>query len=131
MINKIDHIGIAVSNLEESMKIYTDWLGLKVSEIETLNERKIRLAMIPVGETKVELLEGTGPDSTITKFIAQRGEGIHHIGFGVKNIKEMLKDLKNKGVPLIDQEPRKGSGGASVAFLHPSGAKILIELVEH
>ena len=131
MITKIDHIGIAVNNLEDALKLYTDVFGLEVEEIETREEPRVKVAMIPVGESNIELLETTDPEGPIGKYIARRGEGIHHLGLGVSDIRSMLKVLKGKGIPLIDMEPRIGAGGAKVAFLHPKGAKVLIELVEH
>ena len=131
MIMKIDHIGIAVNNLEDALKLYTDVFGLKVGEIETREEQKVKVAMIPVGESNIELLETTEPEGPVGKYIAKRGEGIHHLALGVSDIENMLKILKEKGIPLIDVEPRSGAGGTQVAFLHPKGVKVLIELVEH
>jgi methylmalonyl-CoA/ethylmalonyl-CoA epimerase len=130
MINKIDHIGIAVSSIEEVIRLYTDELGLKAKEIEVVEEQKARVAVIPVGESRIELLETTDPQGPIGKHIARRGEGMHHLALGVSNIEAVLKTLKEDGVPLIDERPRIGAGGAKIAFLHPKGAKVLIELVE-
>ncbi len=130
MINKIDHIGIAVNNLDEALKVYTEKLGLKISGIEIVKEQKVRTAIIPVGESKIELLESTEPDGVIAKFIAQRGEGIHHIALGVSDVKETLQDLKEKGMPLVDNEPRRGVENTKIAFLHPKGTKVLMEVVE-
>ena len=129
----IDHIGVAVSNIEETVKIYCDLLGLKPEEIdrETVKEQKVKAAMIPVGESKIELMESTDGEGVIAKFIAKKGEGIHHLAIRVNNIKEELDKLKEKGIPLIDMEPRIGVGGHKVAFLHPRATKILLELVEH
>jgi len=131
MIVKIDHIGIAVNNLEGAMKLYTDVFGLKVGEIETVEEQKVKVAMIPIGESRIELLETTDPEGPIGKYIAKRGEGIHHLALEVSDIRGMLEILKGKGVPLIDEKPRIGAGGAEMAFIHPKGAKVLVELVEH
>ncbi len=131
MIVKIDHIGIAVNNLEDALKLYTDVFGLEVGEIEAREEQRVKVAMIPVGESNIELLETTDPEGPIGKYIARRGEGIHHLALEVSDIRSMLKILKRKGIPLIDVEPRSGAGGAQVAFLHPKGVKVLIELVEH
>lgn len=131
MIGKIDHIGIAVSNLDEAIKLYTDALGLKVEEIETVEEQKVRAAMIPVGESRIELLESTAPDGPIARHIERRGEGMHHLALGVSDIQGMLDRLKEKGLPLIDSKPRIGAGGSKMAFLHPKGTKVLIEIVEH
>ncbi len=131
MITKIDHIGIAVNSIEEAMKLYTNVLGLEVSQIETVAEQKVRIAIIPVGESTIELLESTSPEGTLAKFIEKRGEGIHHLALGVSNIEQALETLKEKGIPLIDEKPRKGVGNTRIAFLHPQGAKILLELVEY
>ena len=130
MAAKIDHIGIAVNSIEEAVKLYTEVLGLEVSGMETVEEQKVRTAIIPVGESKIELLESTSPEGTIAKFIEKRGEGIHHLALGVGNIEDTLKTLKAKGIPLIDEKPRKGVENTRIAFLHPKGAKILLELVE-
>lgn len=130
MVVRIDHIGIAVNSIEEAVKLYTDVLGLEVSGMETLEEQKVRTAIIPVGESKIELLESTSPEGTIAKYIEKRGEGIHHLALGVNNIQDALETLKEKGVPLIDEKPRKGVENTKIAFLHPKGTKILLELVE-
>ena len=129
---KIDHIGIAVSNIDETLKMYCDVLGLKPEDIEreTVAEQKAKVAMIPIGESRIELLESTDPEGVIAKFIEKRGEGIHHLAVGVSDIKSELEKLKAKGVPLVDNEPRIGAGGHKIAFLHPKATKILIELVE-
>jgi len=131
MIVKIDHIGVAVSSIDDAVKLYRDGLGLKIGEIETVEAERVKVAMIAVGESRIELLEPTGSEGAIAKYIEKRGEGIHHLALEVSDIQGMLKVLKEKGVPLIDTEPRIGAGGARVAFLHPKAAKVLIELVEH
>ncbi len=128
---KIDHIGIAVNNLEDTVKLYTDAFGLKVGEIEIVEEQKVKVAMIPIGESRIELLEATDPEGPIGKYIARKGEGIHHLALEVSDIRSMLKILKGKGIPLIDEKPRIGVGGAKMAFLHPKGTRALMELVEH
>lgn len=131
MIEKIDHLGIAVKSIEEALKIYTDILGLKVTGEEVVEEQKVKTAFIPVGESKIELLESTAPDGPIAKHIEKRGEGIQHIAFKVDNIEKALKSLKQKGVRLIDEKPRFGAGGAKIAFIHPKDTKgVLIELCE-
>jgi len=130
MIAKIDHIGIAVNNLEEAIKVYTEALGLKVEDIETVEEQSAKVAMIPVGESRIELLESTSPEGPIAKHIERRGEGLHHIALGTDNIEDILSDLKEHGVRLVDEEPRIGAGGSRIAFIHPKGPKALIELVE-
>ena len=130
MITKVNHIGIAVNSIDEAVKLYTDVLGLKVKNIEVVEEQKAKTAIIPVGETKIELIESTDPTGTITKFIEKRGEGLHHLALEVSNIKEALATLANKGITLIDEDPRNGVEDTSIAFLHPKGTKVLIELVE-
>jgi len=131
MVIKIDHIGIAVNNIEEALKLYTDVLGLEVSGMETVEEQKVRTAIIPVGESKIELLESTSPEGAIAKYIEKRGEGMHHLALSVNNIQQALETLKGKGIRLIDEEPRKGVENTNIAFLHPKGTKVLLELVEH
>ena len=130
MIVKIDHIAIAVNSIDEAAKLYTDVLGLKVKGIEVVEEQKVRTAIIPVGETKIELVESTDPEGPIAKYIEKRGEGLHHLALEVSNIKEALGTLMDKGIRLIDEKPRKGVENTDIAFLHPKGTKILIELVE-
>jgi len=132
VIVKLDHIGIAVNNVEDAVKIYCDVLGLKAEDIkrETVEEEKIKAAMIPVGESRIELMESTDPQGVIAKHIAKRGEGMHHLSLEVSNIHDELETLKGKGVPLVDMEPRIGVGGTKVVFIHPKATKVLIELVE-
>ncbi|WP_456468613.1 methylmalonyl-CoA epimerase [Archaeoglobus sp.] len=130
MIRKIDHVGIAVKNLEEATATYKA-LGFEVEEIEEVEEQKVRVAMLPVGESRIELLEATSDDSAIAKFIAGRGEGIHHIAINVENIEEALKKAKDAGLKLIDEKPRIGAGGKKVAFVHPKSTHgVLLEFVE-
>lgn len=131
MINKIDHIGIAVKNLDEALKLYTDVLGMKVDALEIVEEQKVKTAILKVGESKIELLESTSPDGIIATFIEKRGEGIHHLALGVDNIETALKEIKAKNVPLIDEVPRRGVQNTRIGFLHPKGSKILLELVEN
>lgn len=127
-ILRIDHVGIAVKNLEEAKKFYES-LGLKVSDIEEVAEQKVKVAFLPVEGSEVELLESTDPEGPIAKFIEKRGEGMQHIAFRVDNIEAALEELKAKGVQLIDQKPRYGAGGARIAFLHPKGTSgVLIEI---
>ena len=130
MAVKIEHIGVAVANLEETLKMYLDVLGLKEEEIERESVNNMNVAMIPIGESKIELLEPMDTEGVIAKFIASKGEGIHHLAIGVNNIVEELNTLKAKGIPLVDTEPKIGAGGHKVAFLHPKATKILLELVE-
>jgi len=128
---KIDHIGIATNDIEQMASIYRDALGLKVVETEEVASQKVRVAMLPVGESRIELLEATAADSPISKFLAKRGPGIHHVAFNVDDIRAALAELKSKGARLIDEEPRTGAGGCLVAFIHPSSTGgVLIELVE-
>ena len=130
MFKKIDHIGIAVGNLDEAVKLYKK-LGFEVKEIEEVAEQKVKVAMLPVGESKIELLEATSDDSAISKFIEKRGEGIHHIAVNVENIEKALENAKNEGLKLIDEKPRIGAGGKKVAFVHPKSTKgVLLEFVE-
>lgn len=128
---KIDHLGIAVNSIEEGKKFWTDVLGLKFEGSETVAEQKVTTAFFPVGESEVELLESTAPDGPVAKYIEKRGEGIQHIAFRVENIEEALAELKEKGIRLIDEKPRRGAGDAKIAFLHPKSTNgILVELCE-
>jgi len=128
---KIDHIGIATNGIEEMASTYRDVLGLSVSETEEVASQKVRVAMLPIGESRIEFLEATSDDSPISKFLAKRGPGVHHVAFNVADIRGALADLKSKGTRLIDEEPRLGAGGCLVAFIHPSSTGgVLIELVE-
>ena len=130
MIVKIAHIGIAVNCIEDTIKLYSGVFGLKAGEVETSEEFKVKVAMIPIGDSKIELLEPTDPEGGIAKYIEKKGEGLHHLALEVSNIRDMLEILKKKGIPLIDMEPKVGADGSKVAFLHPKGTKVLIELVE-
>ena len=128
---KIDHLGIAVHSIEEAKKLFQDTLGLKFEGSETVAEQKVTTAFFPVGDSEVELLESTAPDGPIAKYLEKRGEGIQHIAFRVENLEEALAELKKKGIRLIDEKPRKGAGGAKIAFLHPKSTHgVLIELSE-
>ncbi len=130
-ILKIDHLGIAVSSIDERKNFWTDILGLAFAGTETVAEQKVTTAFLPVGESEVELLESTSPDGPVAKYIEKRGEGMQHIAFRVENIEEALQELKAKGIQLIDQTPRMGAGGAKIAFLHPKATGgILVELCE-
>jgi len=130
LIRKIDHVGIAVKSLDEATKTY-EALGFEVEEIEEVAEQKVKVAMLPVGESRIELLEATSEDSAIAKFISSRGEGIHHIAINVENIEEALKKAKDAGLRLIDEKPRIGAGGKKVAFVHPKSTHgVLLEFVE-
>ena len=128
---KIDHIGIATRGIDEAARLWGEALGLKIAEAEEVSDQKVRVAMMPIGESRIELLEATSADSPISKFLDKRGPGIHHIAVRVDDIRAALADLKSKGVRLIDEEPRKGSGGCLVAFVHPSSTDgVLLELVQ-
>ena len=128
---KIDHLGIAVKSIEEAKKLFHDILGLEFEGTETVQEQKVTTAFFPVGDSEVELLESTDPDGPIAKYLEKRGEGIQHIAFRVDNLEEALARLKDKGIRLIDEKPRKGAGGAKIAFLHPKSTHgVLIELSE-
>jgi methylmalonyl-CoA/ethylmalonyl-CoA epimerase len=130
-ISHIEHIGIAVKNLEESIKYYENILGLKCYNIEEVKDQKVKTAFFMVGQTKLELLESTDPEGAIGKFIEKKGEGIHHLAFAVKGIENALAEMESKNVQLIDKAPRKGAEGLDIAFLHPkSTAGILTELCE-
>ncbi|HQA65591.1 MAG TPA: methylmalonyl-CoA epimerase [Bacillota bacterium] len=131
LVSKIDHIGIAVSNLDEAVKLYRDVLGLELHGTEVVPEQKVRVAFLPVGDTEVELLESTSAEGPIAKFIEAKGQGIQHIAFRVDDIEAALEEMKAKGMRLIDEKPRYGAGGAKIAFLHPkSTGGVLIELCE-
>jgi len=128
---KIDHIGIATNSIDEMAAVYCDALGMTVAETEEVASQKVRVAMLPIGESRIELLEATSDDSPISKFLAKRGPGVHHVAFNVPDIRAALAELKTKGARLIDEEPRTGAGGCLVAFIHPSSTGgVLIELVE-
>ncbi len=130
-LTHIEHIGIAVKNLNESIKFYEAVLGLKCYSIEEVKDQKVRTAFFKIGDTKIELLESTELDGPIAKFIEKKGEGIHHIAYAVNNLNEALKELDSNGIQLIDKEPRKGAEGLDIAFINPKSANgVLIELCE-
>jgi len=131
MIEKIDHIGIAVKSVKETSKLLSNILGLKVAGEEIVEEQKVKVAFLSLGDSELELLESTSPEGPIARFIKKKGEGIQHIAFRVNNIEEVLEKLKKEGVRLIDEKPRYGAGGAKIAFLHPKSTNgILVELCE-
>ena len=128
---KINHLGIATKGIDEALKFWSDALGLENVHTETVEEQKVRVAMLPIGESKIELLEPTAEDSPIAKFLEKRGGGIHHIAVEVENIEESLAKLKREGMRLIDETPRIGAEGCLVAFVHPSSSNgVLLELVQ-
>jgi methylmalonyl-CoA/ethylmalonyl-CoA epimerase len=127
----VDHVGVAVKNLEEAIGVYQNVLGFKLDSVHVLNERKVKVAFLSSGgETRIELLEPLGSDSPVAKFLENRGEGIHHIAVRVENIDAVLEDFKHKGVVLVDDKPRIGAEGAKIAFVHPKSTKgVLLELI--
>lgn len=128
---KINHLGIATKGIDEALKFWGDALGLANVHTETVEDQKVRVAMLPIGDTRIELLEATSDDSPIAKFVEKRGGGIHHIAVEVENIVESLAKLKANGMRLIDDEPRIGAENCLVAFVHPSSANgVLLELVQ-
>lgn len=131
MVKKISHIGIAVESLDEQIPYYRDVLGLKHVGNETVEDQKVTVAFFEVGDTRIELLEATDEDSPIAKFIAKKGQGIHHLAYQVDDCKMAINKMDEKGLRLIDTEPRIGAGGHKIAFLHPrSTYGILTELTE-
>ena len=131
MIKKINHIGIAVKSIDEAVKLYTEVLGLKVKDIEVVADQKVRTAIIPVGESKIELIESTDPTGAIAKYIEKQGEGLHHIALEVDNIENALENMVKKEITLIDEKPRGGVENTRIAFLHPKETgRVLMELVE-
>lgn len=131
-ISHIEHLGIAVKSIEEQLPYYEGVLGLKCYNIEVVEDQKVKTAFFKVGQTKIELLEPTSPDSTIAKFIEKRGEGIHHIAWSVQDgVANALAEVEAKGVQLIDKAPRRGAEGLDIAFLHPkSTGSVLTEFCE-
>ena len=128
---KIDHLGIATKGIDEALSFWSDALGLENVHTEVVEDQKVRVAMLPLGESRIELLEPTSDDSPISKFLEKRGGGIHHIAVQVDDIESSLKRLKGKGMRLIDESPRVGAEGCLVAFVHPSSANgVLLELVQ-
>ena len=130
-MHSVDHIGIAVKNIEVSLDYYIHTLGLKLLAIEEVVSQGVRVAFIDAGNVKLELLEPLGEDGPIAKFIDKRGEGVHHIAFGVTDIHSRMAELREKGVQLLQEVPKAGAGGAQVAFLHPkSSFGVLYELCD-
>jgi methylmalonyl-CoA/ethylmalonyl-CoA epimerase len=131
ILKKVDHIGIAVKNLDETIPYYTETLGLKVLKIEEVASESVRVAFIDAGNVKLELLEPMSEQSAIHTFIEKKGEGIHHIAFGVEGIEERMAELREKGIRILNEQPKIGAGGAKVAFLHPkSSFGVLYELCD-
>ncbi|NPV69426.1 MAG: methylmalonyl-CoA epimerase [Firmicutes bacterium] len=131
LVTRVDHIGVAVNSIDEAAKLYTDILGLKMHGVEEVAEQKVRVAFIPVGDSEIELIESTSPDGPVAKFIEAKGEGIQHIALRVKDIEKALEECKAAGLRLIDEKPRKGAGGAKIAFVHPKVTNgVLLEICE-
>lgn len=131
-LSHIEHIGIAVSNLEESIKYYENVLGLTCYAVEEVKDQRVKTAFFKLGQTKIELLESTDPEGPIGKFIEKRGQGVHHLAFAVKDIAGALQELDQKGVALIDKAPRRGAEGLDIAFLHPKSTHgVLMEICAH
>ncbi len=131
MLKKIDHIGIAVHSIDEAKKFYEEGLGLTCTRIEEVESQKVRTAFFTLGETHIELLEPTAPDSPIARFLEKRGEGIHHIAYQSDNLEKQLQQARENGCRLINEQPVPGAGGKQVAFLHPkSTGGVLTELCE-
>jgi methylmalonyl-CoA/ethylmalonyl-CoA epimerase len=132
MVKGIDHIGIAVENLQEASAFYRDKLGLEYLGTEEVPSQKVRVAMFKAGESRIELLEPTSPDSPIAGFIEKKGPGIHHIAYSVPDATGAVERLVAKGIEMIDRVPRPGAGGSRIAFVHPrSSGKVLTEICEH
>lgn len=131
-VKKIDHIGIAVESLDDASVFYRDALGLESLGVEEVPSQKVRVAMFKVGESKIELLEPTSPDSPIAAFLEKKGQGIHHIAYSVSDASGAVSELLEKEVQMIDKEPRPGAGGSKIAFVHPkSSGRVLTELCQH
>ena len=130
-ILKIDHLGVAVKSIDDGKNFWSDVLGMTFAGSETVEAQKVTTAFFPVGESEVELLESTSDDGPVARYIDKKGEGIQHVAFRVENIEEALAELKAKGIRLIDETPRKGAGGAKIAFLHPKATSgVLVELCQ-
>ena len=128
-VTVIDHVGIAVKSIDEALKFWESSLGVKCAGRETVEDQKVTTAFLPIKDSEIELLEATSEESPIAKFIEKRGEGIHHIALRVNDLEACLAELKAKGIKLIDETPRKGAGGAMIAFIHPKATGgILLEL---
>ena len=131
MLQKIHHLGYAVEDLEAASRLYQQRFGARLEEPETVADQGVKAAMFRVGESRIELLEPTGPDTPVGKFLAKRGEGLHHVAFQVEDIEATLGELGRDGVELIDEEPRVGAAGTRMAFVHPKSVHgVLTELVE-
>ncbi|WDV45533.1 methylmalonyl-CoA epimerase [Clostridiaceae bacterium M8S5] len=131
MVMKVDHIGIAVKSLEETLDFYTKVLGLELQDTEIVEEQKVKVAFLPIGDTELELLESTQDDGPIAKYIEKKGQGMQHIAFRVDDIEKAIQDMIDKGIRMIDEKPRYGAGGAKIAFCHPKSTNgVLVELCQ-
>ena len=131
MLNKIEHVALAVADLDAAVEHYATTWGLTVEHRERVEDQGVEEAMLPLGESYLQLLGATGPDTTVGKFLAKRGEGLHHIAYEVDDLEAALAKLKADGVPLIDEAPRRGGRGHMVAFVHPRGNHgLLVELIQ-
>ncbi len=130
MLKQIDHIGVAVKNLEETIRLYRDIMGLELLETEEVESQKVKVAKFDINGVHIEFLEPTSEESTIAKFIDKKGEGLHHIAYRTDDIQEELEYLKSKGIKLINEKPFEGASGVKVAFIHPKSSIVLTELVE-
>jgi methylmalonyl-CoA/ethylmalonyl-CoA epimerase len=131
MLDDVDHVGIATSDLEAAVERYRTAFGMEPVHRETIEDQGVEEVLFRVGTSYVQLLRALGPDTPVGKFLARRGEGVHHVGYRVDDLREVLDRLKEEGVPLVDEEPRPGSRGTSVAFVHPKGfGGVLVELVQ-
>ena len=128
---EIDHVGLAVSDLDRAVSHYRKTLGVEPVHRETVEDQGVEEVLFKVGASYIQLLAATGPDTPVGKFLARKGEGVHHVGYRVGSVSDALEHLKEEGVPLVDESPRPGSRGTTVAFVHPKGfAGVLVELVE-
>jgi methylmalonyl-CoA epimerase len=131
MLEKLDHIGIAVKDLDQAIKLYKDVFGIEPSLVYESAYTKAKIAFIPIGETRIELIQPSNPESVVGKFLEKKGEGIHHISFKVKDVDQSLGELEKKGIQLIDKKPRKVRENERVAFLHPKSTNgVLFELIQ-
>jgi methylmalonyl-CoA epimerase len=132
MIKGLDHVAIAVNRIEDALQIFENTLGLRLEGVKNVEQQKVKIAMLRAGASKIELLEATDPESSVAKFLATRGEGIHHIAIEVSDIEGHLEELKAKSIALIDEKPRPGAEARKIAFINPKSTKgVLLELVEH
>jgi methylmalonyl-CoA/ethylmalonyl-CoA epimerase len=132
MLSAVDHVGVAVEDIDATLAIYRDVLGMPLVHRETVSEQGVDAALLDVGDSHVELLQPLGPDTAVGKFLARRGPGLHHVAYRVESIEETLQTLSAAGVRLIDEAPRTGIRGSLVAFLHPSSTGgVLTEIVQH